>query len=278
MLLLPGATIASDTYQADFSVGYDHSKTEYSQSDSYALGGTYYLVPVKPDNYPYALVDMMARASSVSLALQSSTDTPTNPATPYKFDTKSGQAQMALARADSPLKLKLQYGNSTAEAQDDSLSARLNYYGMNLSYFINKHTQLNVGGNYAYSTSSRRGLPSEKDHSRYWGLGLWHLGTLEDEHFYTISGSVSGPGRENILESHILSLSGNYYFSRALSLGGSLGISRSGGSGFDSNNASIRSQYFITPNLNVSGSFSKIDYESGPSDRERWSIDMAVRY
>jgi hypothetical protein len=276
MLLLPGATIASDAYQSDFSVGYDHDKSENSQSDDYVLNGTYYLSPVKADNYPYALVDMMERVSSVSLNLRDSTTTPS--VNLGKLDTRSGVAQVAFARADSPLKLKLWYENSTLEARDDSIHARLNYYGTSLSYFIDDRTQLNVGGSYLYSTSSRWSFPSEKDHSRYWNLGLWHLGMLENERFYTISGDVISPGRENILDSHSLSLSGDYYFSRALSLGGSLGTSRGGNSGIDSHYTSIRSQYFITPRINVSGSFSKTDYESGPFDNESWSLDVAVRY
>ena len=277
-LLLPNAVIASDTYQSEFSVGYDHRKSDNIKHDRYELEGTYYLAPINVGNYPYALVNRVERVGSASLTLSDSTGTPLGVNPDNILDIKSGVAQVALARADNPLKLKLWYGNSTAETQNDSLYSRLNYYGTSLTYLINDHTQLTAGGDFLYNTTSRWNVPSEKTNDRFWHAELWHLETVEDKRFYAISGSISAPGRESILDSYQLNLSADYYFSRTLSLGGSLGRSRSDGSGFDSKSVGIDSQYFFTPRISVSGSFTKTDYESGPSDTENWGLDLAMRF
>ncbi len=260
---------SNNSYQFELGAAYSTTDTDYiTRSNNYSVDGTYYFAPVQLKNHPYAEAAFIERAGFMSLG--------------GGYGESEGKTSCVSAASG--------VGRTSCRAEQEGSSAGVTtgFYVADIFYFE---------GSYSYSDNKNKyNGTTFSSNNDYWSaaIGITPMENMllttsfseGDDLFdnnYNVSGKYVIPlttGQAINLEASYVYykdapdmiddddwiVGGDYYFSRAFSVGGTFN---------SSDNYTLRSRYFFNQALSLDVEYSE---QSNVLDIDTYSVGFSARF
>lgn len=279
LLLNSGFVYAQESYRTEISANYFHCRDqEDDESNVYSAQARLYFTPVNTSNHPLAEASFLERIGSVTLLGGQGRGEGSS------FDSEGPfyGASLRLSKPEIPVTLHANYTKTKADfeiQEQEDQEAEVDAYGFGVGYFF----QPALLGEIQYSHSSREttfsGTSFTSDSkSDFYGASARYVKEKPDGTAYSIAGTV-GIERfdddDDSASNTIVSISGDYYFNRMVSLGAGYTFNTGDDKDDEGNTFNVNLNAFLNQHLSFNAGFTKF-FADDPEGEDAESFNVAV--
>lgn len=275
--LLWAGTASAQPYQLEFQGDYVRLSSGGDHLNTFGVAAGWFFQPVKGAHGPYAEDAFLERAGSIwGLGAWSEGEFEVF-GQDIDVETQTLGAELEYMAPGSPFEAKLTYAHSWMDFEDGDAEGDTDLIGLQLGYFVQR--SLLVGFRYQHL---RTEIEDEDESANEYGIfGKW-VGLLAHDQAVNVevgASIVNFDAEDDDGTNVVFSLAGDYYFSRAFSLGLNFASNSGDDDSAEGTTMGARAQYFITPTFAVRASLEKFyAEEDGVDDETTFNLGVTARF
>jgi len=284
VLMSSAAAYSQEQYRTEISATYRRSDFEFEgRGIDTGAGLEYFLAPVNTDSHPYAEAAFLGKIGSVGFSVRDH-DFKSGAA---KADGQSYDLFVNYTTPDFPVVVRVEWVRTKDDFQvsSDQIKGESDLYRIALGKYLSYGLLATIGYGQDHSKSTFTTptiTDSNSNTSEEYSLNAKYVKELTGGTAVNLEANavqykfdVSGESRD----SELVSLGGDYYFSRGLSVGANVLSNNSWFRAGDGKIYNVNARAFITPHLSL-----KVEYErflndnSGEQNGRNYAVTLAARF